>query len=448
MRALVLDKNRKPLDPCHPARARKLLKKGRAAVFRIQPFTIILKDRTLEASTVHPHQLKIDPGSKTTGLAIINEATSHIVFGAEINHRGQSVHKSMQDRASKRRARRNRKTRYRKARFENRGLEKCIVCGKNARHGRKTCTQHAGVRPDGPTPRQLAPSLESRVANMETWVQRIIRFVPVSSISMELVRFDTQALQNPEIAGAEYQQGTLAGYEVRQYLLTKFGHKCAYCDGASGDPKLEIEHTVPVSRGGTNRISNLAIACHTCNQEKGNKTAAEFGHPDVAKEAKAQLKDTAAVNTTRWALFHRLKMLGLPLEVGTGGRTKFNRTRLGLPKEHWLDAACVGTSTPDDLFVERGTIFRATAKGHGTRKMQNSDKYGFPRGKPRASKRHVHGFQTGDYVVAMVPKGKYAGRHVGGLKVRARGSFVVERTDVSWKHITRVQMADGFAYGR
>ena len=47
-RVFVLDANQQPLMPCHPARARELLSKGKAAVYRRYPFTIILK-YTVEA---------------------------------------------------------------------------------------------------------------------------------------------------------------------------------------------------------------------------------------------------------------------------------------------------------------------------------------------------------------------------------------------------------------
>ena len=60
-------------------------------------------------------------------------------------------------------------------------------------------------------------------------------------------------------------------------------------------------------------------------------------------QAKAPLKDAAAVNATRWELFRRLQATGLPLETGSGGRTKYNRSVRVLPKTHWLDAACVAT---------------------------------------------------------------------------------------------------------
>jgi len=48
------------------------------------------------------------------------------------------------------------------------------------------------------------------------------------------------------------------------------------------------------------------------------------------------------VNSTRWAVFENLKQTGLPVTTGTGGRTQYNRTRMGVPKSHWLDAVCVG----------------------------------------------------------------------------------------------------------
>ncbi|MEQ9544401.1 MAG: RRXRR domain-containing protein, partial [Marinobacter sp.] len=67
-----------------------------------------------------------------------------------------------------------------------------------------------------------------------------MKFAPITQIRQELVRFDTQQMENPEIYGAEYQQGTLAGYEVREYLLEKWGRKCTYC--SKEDVPLQIEH--------------------------------------------------------------------------------------------------------------------------------------------------------------------------------------------------------------
>ncbi len=276
---------------------------------------------------------------------------------------------------------------------------------------------------------------------------------PIASISQELVRFDTQKLQNPEVNGVEYQQGELFGYEVREYLLEKWNRKCTYC-GAENTP-LEVEHIVPKSKGGSDRVSNLTLACHKCNQTKGNQDIREFlsGKPSVLnrvlKQAKAPLKDAAAANSTRWALYQRLKETGLPVETGTGGTTKYNRTRLELPKTHWLDAVCVGHSTPENLIVKVLKPLQITAKGHGKRQRCGTDKYGFPvRHAPNA--KQFMGFQTGDIVKASVTNGKYAGIHTGRIAIRYRPSFKLNarsmKFDVHPKYLQTLQHTDGYEY--
>jgi 5-methylcytosine-specific restriction endonuclease McrA len=396
-------------------------------------------------------RLKIDPGSKTTGLAILNDSTGEVAWAAELQHQGQQIKKSLSSRRAIRRSRRNRKTRYRKPRFNNR------------------------TRPKGKATKVywLPPSLMSRVYNIETWVARLRKLCPITAISLELVKFDMQAMQNPEISGVEYQQGELFGYEVREYLLEKFGRKCAYC-GAENVPDMEIEHIIPKTRGGSNppcgvgRIvlaidrkktqpdegdSNLTIACKRCNLKKGNQTAEEFGHPEVQKQAKKPLKDAAAVNATRWEIYQRLQLprIGsLPIEVGTGGRTKYNRIKKSLPKTHWLDAVCVGESTPETIKAEGIQPLGIVATGHGSRQMCQVDKYGFPRAKAKQYKR-VHGFQTGDIVKAIVPEGKKAGTYIGCVAVRTSGSFNIKTQNgttqgISHRHCYLIQHADGYSY--
>jgi len=429
-KVFVIDTNKQPLQPCHQARARQLLKKGKAAVYRRYPFTIILKytvpmvspaklsgENTAE---IQPLRLKIDPGSKTTGLAIINDNTGDVVFAAELVHRGKKVKVLMDSRRAIRKSRRHRKTRYRKPRFKNRKREKGW----------------------------LTPCMRSRVANTETWIRRLRSLCPIIAISLESVKFDTQAMQNPEISGVEYQQGELHGYEVREYLLEKFGRKCAYC-GTEGVP-LQVEHIVPKARNGSNRVSNLTVACEPCNLLKGNNTAEEFGHPKVQAQAKQPLKDAAAVNTTRRVLSQRLEATGLPVEVGTGGRTKYNRNVRKLPKAHWLDAACVGASTPEVLKVKGMRPLIIIATGHGSRQMCRVDKHGFPRTSAKKFKR-VHGFQTGDIVKAVVPTGKKAGTYIGQVAVRATGNFNVKTKNgtiqgISYRHCQMLHQTDGYAY--
>jgi 5-methylcytosine-specific restriction endonuclease McrA len=166
--------------------------------------------------------------------------------------------------------------------------------------------------------------------NVVTWVERLRRAAPIAAISLEVVRFDTQALQNPQISGVEYQQGELLGYEVRAYLLEKWGRACAYC-GTRNVP-LQVEHIVPRARGGSDRVSNLTLACAPCNERKGSQTAAEFGFPLIQAQAQAPLKDAAAVNATRWALYRRLLARGLPVETGTGGAPSGTARAAGCPR--------------------------------------------------------------------------------------------------------------------
>jgi len=78
----VLDTNKKPLDPVHPGRARLLLKAGKAAIWRRYPFTIILT-YAIPVPQVDPLRLKLDPGSRTTGIAVMNDTTGEVVFAAE-----------------------------------------------------------------------------------------------------------------------------------------------------------------------------------------------------------------------------------------------------------------------------------------------------------------------------------------------------------------------------
>src|SRR5216684_1540456 len=377
----VLDTNKHPLNPVHPGRARILLSQGEAAVYRRFPFTIILKE-AVEHPALEPLRLKIDPGSKTTGLALVNDASGQIVWAAELSHRGHAIKAALDTRRAIRRNRRNRKTRYRKPRFQH--------------HPHKQGW--------------LPPSLESRIANVLTWTRRLMRFCPIATISQELVKFDTQALQNPAIEGVEYQEGTLFGYELRECLLEKWGTQLVQ-DFLEDKP-------VVLAR--------------------------------ILAQAKAPLKDAAAVNATRWSLYERLTALGLPVECGTGGRTKFNRVSRNLAKAHWMDAACVGASTPEHLDVKDIVPLLIKATGRGSRHMCRMDRYGFPRTGPKQAKR-VKGFQTGDMVKAVVTAGKKAGTYFGRVAVRMTGSFNITTKQgtvqgVSHRFCTPVHRSDGYSY--
>ncbi|OUL92246.1 RNA-guided endonuclease IscB, partial [Paraburkholderia hospita] len=149
---------------------------------------------------LQPLRIKLDPGSMVTGVALVREADRRIavINLFELIHRGRQISEALTARRNFRRRRRGANLRYRAPRFLNR------------------------EKSEG----WLPPSLQHRVDTTMAWVQRIRRWAPVTALSSELVRFDLQQLENPEISGLEYQQGTLAGYEVREYLLEKWKRTC------------------------------------------------------------------------------------------------------------------------------------------------------------------------------------------------------------------------------
>jgi hypothetical protein len=281
-------------------------------------------------------------------------------------------------------------------------------------------------------------------------VRRLQKLANVTGISLELVKFDMQAMQNSEISGILYQQGELAGYEMREYLLEKFNRTCIYC-GAKKVP-LQVEHIIPKARGGSNRISNLTLACDACNKAKGTLSLEDFlsAKPALLKKIKAQLKtplkDAAAVNATRWELWRQLAALGLPVQCGTGALTKFNRTKQGLPKAHWLDAACVGKDTPV-LKPLKVAPFYIKSYGRGTRQIWQTDAFGFPR-YAKAKEKTKFDLRTGDWVKAIVPKGKRQGTHIGRVIANASPSWfsIGKFKGINPKHIMLLQRNDGYDY--
>jgi 5-methylcytosine-specific restriction endonuclease McrA len=423
----VLSKNKNPLMPCSEKRARLLLARGRARVHRMFPFAIRLVDR--QDGVRQDIAFKIDPGSKKTGIALVRQSatTADVVNLIELEHRGASISEALAQRARYRRRRRSSNLRYRAPRFNNR------------------------TRPKG----SLAPSLQHRVDGVMSWVNRLRNLAPITEIAQELVRFDMQLMQNAEISGIEYQQGTLAGYEVREYVFEKLGRECVYCDTKVGP--FNLDHLKAQARGGSDRVSNLAPSCISCNEKKGARDIREFLSHDteraeqIRKRAKAPLKDAAAVNATRWAMFRALSETGISVSVGTGGRTKLNRFRYGIPKTHALDAVCVGIM--NDISMVSGTdrpTLAIKGMGRGSYQRTRVTASGFPRGYAMRQKR-VRGFATGDMVRAQVPSGLKAGLHVGRVAIRKTGSFNIQTSNgviqgVSWKHCRITQRSDGYRY--
>lgn len=432
MAVFVLDRQSKALMPCSERRARQLLARGRARVHRVMPFVVRLIDRQADTCTFQPLRLKLDLGSKATGLALVRESErveaetgkvqreTAVLSLFDLLHRGAQISKALTARSSMRG-----NLRYCAPRFLNRGYPK----GCNA------------------------SSLQHRDDRSLRGVRRLQRWAPLTALSCERVRFDMQLMENPEIKGVEYQQSTLKGYEVREYLLEKWKRTCAYC-GAQNEP-LQIEHIDPKARGSSNRMSNQALAYALCNTAKDALPVEVFLKHDpvrlatIKARAKRPLKDAAAVNATRWTLVAALTQTCLPVECATGGRTKFNRIKLSIPKTHALDAVCVGELSAVSGW--RRATLQIKSTGRGCYLRTRLTEFGFPRGYLTRAKR-IQGFQTGDRVWADVPSGKKTGTHTGRVAVRASGSFNIQTPAglvqrISHRHGRLIQRSDGYGYG-
>lgn len=420
--------------PCTVSRAKQLLRSGRTRIHRLFPFTIRLTDRT--NGDTQPVVFKSDPGAETSGLSlnrqdIENPNIQTVLHLAEVTHRGRAIRTALAGRSGYRRRRRNANLRHRAPRFDNR------------------------TRKEG----WLPPSLQTRVDNIVSWFRRYSRLVPITSIDIESIKFDTQALENPDISGVEYQQGTLLGYELREYLLEKWGRACAYC-GAKGVP-LQVEHINPrrprsrFLQAGSNRVSNLTLACDPCNKAKANCPVEEFlaDQPErlehILSHRQRPLHPAAAVNATRTALYRELVAVSeLPVEGYTGGRTKWNRSCFGIPKTHCFDAACVGITAKVGNWQTPVLTIKATGRGSYQRTRVYNN--GFPRGYLTRTK-SAYGFRTGDFVKAKVPSGKKEGTYCGRLAVRRTGSFNIQTPSgtvqgISHRHCRRLLAGDGYTY--
>ena len=394
----VLDADGKPMMPTRPSRARRLIRQGRASkhwhkgIFSIRMLDVSVDDDDV---TVDGVEINIDPGASATGLAVVSDAPcgrrAHLLL--ELRHRGRRIKNRMDRRRAFRRSRRS-KIRNRQPRFENR------------------------VRVEG----WLAPSLLTRLANTETWVRRLSALFPVRAVRIETARFDTQLMQDAEISGRAYQQGDLLGFQLRSYVFHRDDGKCAYCGDAKAE-RYELDHIVPRSRGGTDRVSNLVVSCHDCNDAKGNLPVTEFlaGKPArlaaIKSIQKVSLADASQMNIIVPELIRRITALGLLVSTYDAYTTSWTRRRLGLSKSHANDALCVGAPWALSYLPESKMLARAT--GHGDRQMlRPADKHGNPRGQGyrrycamdrqeqgytpcpghRSSSKRVRGIASGDLV--------------------------------------------------
>ena len=302
MLVYVLNKDGRPLMPCTAVKARILLKQGKAKVIRKEPFTIQL----LYGSSGYKQDitLGVDAGAKHIGLSTSTKRKE--LYSAEVELRTDIVN-LIATRKELRRGRRNRKTRYRKARFDNR------------------------KKAEG----WLAPSIENRMNAHISVIEKIHRILPITAIIVETASFDIQKIKDAEIQGAEYQQGEQLGFwNVREYVLFRDSHTCQHCGGKSGNKVLNVHHLESRKTGG-DAPNNLITLCETCHK------AYHAGTIKLTPKRGQSFKEASFMGIMRWALLDKLRGIYPDVRNTYGYITKNNRIRLGLPKEHYVDAYCI-----------------------------------------------------------------------------------------------------------
>lgn len=366
MFVFCIDERKNPVGLIPPKQARAALEKKEAAVFKQHPFCLMFKG---EKKPVNQDLiLKIDPGYKFTGLAIMDGDS--VLWAAQIKHHGKMISANMESRRAIRRNRRSRNTPFRKPRFSNR------------------------VRKDDWMP----PSLTSIISNIITWVKRIKKLCLVKEVWVEVNKFDVSKM----VGIKDYQKGPLFGFKNAREMLIESSDCCFYCKRPKDFLKkvgipLEQDHFVPKSKGGTDRSGNMVLSCRECNLQKGNKNVSD------ERIAKQSLRGASVMNQLRFKLTEMIAALDLPVKSFPSKMTYENRLRIyGDIKTsgdkdacHWIDAICVGDIRNVKSFVQNVLIIES--RGHGSRQMCITDKYGFPK-THRKRQRKFFGIRTGDLV--------------------------------------------------
>lgn len=300
----VLNIDGVPLMPCKKAKARKLLRDGKARIARREPFIIQLlfecENQTQDIT------LGIDAGSKHIGLSATTNKKE--LYSAEVGLRSDIVG-LLSTRRECRRARRCRKTRYRQPRFSNRKKDKGW----------------------------LAPSIRHKIDCHLKAVEKVHEILPITKIIVETASFDIQKIKNPDIEGKEYQQGEQLGFwNVREYVLFRDKHTCQCCKGKSKDKILNVHHIESRKTGG-DTPNNLITLCKTCHDGYHNGTV------KLPKEIHRGMsfRDATFMGIMRWAFYGELKKTYPEVSMTFGYITKNTRISHKLPKAHYIDARCI-----------------------------------------------------------------------------------------------------------
>jgi hypothetical protein len=395
MLAYVLNKHGNPLMPCHPAKARQLLKHGKAKVIKRTPFTIQL----LYGSSGYKQSIVfgVDSGYTSVGLSAVTEKQE--LYVAELKLRTDIV-KLNSERRQYRRFRRYRKTWYRKPRFLNR------------------------KKPEG----WLAPSIQHKLDSHIKVINQIKSILPVSGINVEVAAFDIQKIKNPDIHGTDYQNGVQKDFwNVREYVLYRDGHKCQHCKGKSGDKVLEIHHIISRQIGG-DRPNNLITLCKACHDKVSKNELQLQVRPSRGFKAETFM------STVRWMLVNKLMEFGNSVSNTYGYITKTKRIELGLPKSHVNDAFVIANGNGQKRLY---TQYFVKQVRKCNRKLFKGDRSHIR----NTAERLIHGFQRFDKVLWKGIECFIFGRRTTGYFDLRKADGTMVNPSVKYKHISLLERA-------
>ncbi len=358
MKVFVRNQDGTPLMPCTPAKARKLLRAGKARVVAHTPFTIQLGWQC--EGQVQAVVVGIDKGSSVTGISCVGNGA--VLLAAEIHHR-RDVKDKLDTRRAHRRSRRLRKW-YRPARFLNRASSK--------RSGR------------------LPSSIKTNVEE----VIRVVRQLPlpISQIVAEDVQVDIARLNDPTLRGSRYQDPNRLDENLRIACLMRDRYTCRHC--GTRNCRLEAHHIVYREHGGKDTLANLLTLCERCH-EKVHASTITLKVTGVSGQfdqiAQRSMQGKTYLYTTLGAT--------VPLTTVFGYETSAFRKRRGLAKTHTADALCVATLGSGEIVTpECPNTYRIAFRPRQTRRQFHD----LPRKGLGRVRYQVHeelaGFRKGDIV--------------------------------------------------
>lgn len=408
----ILSQNGQPIMPTlNHAKVRVLLKSGKAKVVHRCPFTIQLLYET--TNYTQEISLGVDAGSKHIGMSATTK--DKVLYETDVELRNDIVD-LLATRKQNRRTRRNRKCRYRKSRFLNRV--------KSKKKG------------------WLAPSIEQKVETHLTVIRKIHQLLPITKIVVEVASFDIQKIKNPEIQGAEYQQGEqLDFWNVREYVLFRDSHTCQCCKGKSKDNVLNVHHIESRHTGG-DAPNNLVTLCETCH------TGYHKGTVKLPKTIRRGMsfRDATFMGIMRWSMYDKLKEIYPNVSLSYGYITKNTRIANDLPKEHYIDARCI---SGNPLAVSNGTVYyQKKVRCHNRQIHKNTILKGGIR-KRNQAEYEVKGFRLFDKVQYKGNEYFVFGRRATGFfDVRDLSGNKINKGSVSYKKLKLIETAKSYLVER